>query len=225
VPDGLTSSVGLIPYPNLPMVPEPLRGRYLAHVRVAYTGSVADGERLVEPLRAVGPRVIDTLGELPYPESPTIYQDPRQPHPYYGTNAMLRELPPSIADTILELVGPQAPVPCVVQLNHLGGALARPPAVPNAVGHREAAYLVRVLAVLSGPDPSPARSAPTRLTEALREHTLGRSPNFVFGEQGGPDQARDCYAAADYLRLARLKAALDPANLFRFNLNIPPAGR
>jgi FAD/FMN-containing dehydrogenase len=225
VPDAVTSSVGLIPYPDLPMVPEPLRGRYLAHVRVAYTGSVADGDRLVEPLRAIGARVIDTLGELPYPESPTIYQDPRQPHPYYGTNAMLRELPASIADTVLELVGPQAPVACVVQLNHLGGALARPPAVPNAVGHREAAYLVRVLAVVPGPAPSPEHEAPTRLTEALREHTLGRSPNFVFGEQGGLGQARDCYAAADYLRLARLKAALDPANLFRFNLNIPPADR
>jgi Berberine and berberine like len=200
-----------------------LRGRYLAHVRVAYTGSVAEGERLVEPLRAVGPRVIDTLGELPYTESPTIYQDPRQPHPYHGTNAMLRELPASIADTILELVGPEAPVPCVVQLNHLGGALARPPAIPNAVGHREATYLVRVLAVVPRPAPSPEHAAPSRLTGALREHTLGRSPNFVFGERGGPDRARNCYATAAYPRLARIKAALDPANLFRFNLNIPPA--
>jgi FAD/FMN-containing dehydrogenase len=223
LPDGLTSSVGLIPYPDLPMVPEPLRGRYLAHVRIAYTGSAADGERLVAPLRAVGPRLIDTLGELPYTESPSIYRDPEQPHGYYGTNAMLRELAEPVGPAILDLVGPDAPVPCVVQLNHLGGALSRPPSVPNAVAHREAAYLVRVLAVLDGPGPSPARSAPTRLTDALRPWTLGRSPNFVFGERGVPEQARDCYPAESYRRLARTKAEVDPDNLFRCNLNIPPA--
>jgi FAD/FMN-containing dehydrogenase len=224
VPEELTSSVGLIPYPDLPMVPEPLRGRYVAHVRIAYTGSVATGEQLVEPLRAVGPRLIDSLGELPFTESPSIYRDPAQPHGYYGTNAMLRELPKSALDTTLDLVGPDSPVPCVVQLNHLGGALARPPSVPNAVAHRDAAFLLRVLAVVDGPAPSPAHAAPTRLTDALRTWTLGRSPNFVFGEQGGPEQVRDCYRPADLPRLARLKAAVDPHNLFRFNLNIRPAG-
>jgi len=225
VPEELTSSVGLIPYPDLPMVPEPLRGRYVAHLRIAYTGSVATGERLVEPLRAVGPRLIDSLGELPFTESPSIYRDPARPHGYSGTNAMLLELPESALGTTLDLVGPGSAVPCVVQLNHLGGALARPPSVPNAVAHREAAFLLRVLAVVDGPGPSPAHAAPTRLTDAVREWTLGRSPNFVFGEQGGPERVRDCYGEPDYQRLARLKAELDPANLFRLNLNIPPAAQ
>ncbi|MDT7748095.1 MAG: hypothetical protein QOD96_1757 [Pseudonocardiales bacterium] len=223
VPEELTSSVALIPYPDLPMLPEPLRGRYVAHVRIAYTGSVEAGERLVAPLRAIGPRLMDTLGELPYTESGSIYNDPAQPHGFYGTNAMLRELAEPVAGRTLDLVGPDAPVPCVVQLNHLGGALARPPATPNAVGHRDAAYLLRVLAVVDGPGPSPAHAAPTRLTEALAPWTLGRSPNFVLGEESTPDQVRSCFDADDYRRLARLKAAHDPANLFRLNQNIPPA--
>jgi hypothetical protein len=96
--------------------------------------------------------------------------------------------------------------------------------VPNAVAHRDAAFLLRVLAVVDGPGPSPAHAAPTRLTGALRDCTLGRSPNFVFGEQGGPEQVRDCYRPADLPQLAKLKAAVDPHNLFRFNLNIRPAG-
>ncbi|MDT7663400.1 MAG: hypothetical protein QOD04_2956 [Pseudonocardiales bacterium] len=223
VPEELTSSVALIPYPDLPMLPEPLRGRYVAHVRIAYTGSVEAGERLVAPLRAIGPRLMDTLGELPYTASGSIYNDPAQPHGFYGTNAMLRELAEPVAGRTLDLVGPDAPVPCVVQLNHFGGALARPPTAPNAVGHRDAAYLLRVLAVVDGPGPSPAHAAPTRLTEALAPWTLGRSPNFVLGEESTPDQVRNCFDADDYRRLARLKAAHDPANLFRLNQNIPPA--
>jgi hypothetical protein len=61
------------------------------------------------------------------------------------------------------------------------------------------------------------------LTEALAPWTLGRSPNFVLGEESTPDQVRSCFDADDYRRLARLKAAHDPANLFRLNQNIPPA--
>jgi hypothetical protein len=139
---------------------------------------------------------------------------------------MLSELAEPVGPAILDLVGPDSPVPCVVQLNHLGGALSRPPSVPNVVAHRAAEYLVRVLAVVDGPGPSPARSAPTLLTDALRPWTLVRSPNFVFGEQSGESaQVRDCYTADGYERLADLKAELDPANLFRCNLNIPPATR
>ncbi|MBO0873115.1 MAG: FAD-binding oxidoreductase, partial [Pseudonocardia sp.] len=223
VPERLTSGVGLIPYPDLPMVPEPLRGRYVAHVRVAYTDGAAHGERLVAPMRALGPALIDTLREMPYTESGSITADPTMPHGYYGRNAMLRELQPSLDSTVLELTGPDSPVPCVVQLNHLGGALARPPSVPNAIAHRDASYLLRVLSVVDGAGPSRARRAPGRLTDAVAPWTLGRSPNFVLGEPSTVDQVRSCYHPDDYARLARLKASYDPANLFRLNQNIPPA--
>ncbi len=223
VPDELTSGVGLVPYPDLPMVPEPLRGRYVAHVRIAYTGAVQDGERLVAPLRALGPRLIDTLGEMPYTESGSITADPTMPHGYYGTNAMLSELPSSLATSVLELTGPDAPVPCVVQLNHLGGALSRRPSVPSAIAHRDASYLLRALTVVDGPGPSEARSAPGRLADAVAPWTLGRSPNFVLGESSTVEQVRTCYHPDDYARLAALKATYDGANLFRLNQNIPPS--
>jgi Berberine and berberine like len=136
---------------------------------------------------------------------------------------MLTELPPSLPASVLELTGPNSPVPCVVQLNHLGGALARPPSVPNAVAHRDASYLLRVLSVVEGAGPSAAHRAPGRLTDAMAPWTLGRSPNFVLGEPSTADAVRSSYHPDDYPRLARLKARYDPANLFRLNQNIPPA--
>ncbi|MYW31541.1 FAD-binding protein, partial [Streptomyces sp. SID2119] len=54
VPDTLTSSLAALVHPDLPQLPEELRGRYVISVRVAFTGDAAEGERLVAPLRAIG---------------------------------------------------------------------------------------------------------------------------------------------------------------------------
>jgi FAD/FMN-containing dehydrogenase len=219
VPDEVSSSVGLIPMPDLPAVPQPLRGRHVVHVRVAYTGPAADGERLVEPLRAIGPRLIDKLGDMPYTAAGSIYNEPAQPHAYSGTNAFLAGLDEPAARTVWELAGPAAPVPCVVELRHLGGALATPPEVPNAVGHRDAAYLLRVLSPLD-PDPTATHD---RLFAALKSWTTGgRCLNFLYGKKTA-DQVREAYEPADYERLTRLKAGYDPADLFRLGDHIPPA--
>jgi FAD/FMN-containing dehydrogenase len=181
LPDELTTSVGLIPYPDIDVVPEPLRGRYVAHVRIAFDGPAAEGERLVAPLRAAVPLLRDTLGELDYTDSASIHNDPRQPHAYTGTNALLRALDPAALRAVIELTGPQAPLPCIVQINHLGGALRRPSAVPDAGPHREAAHLLRVVSVLDGTGRQlPAHRA---LMDAVAPWSLGRSPNFVLGPQ------------------------------------------
>lgn len=222
VPDELTSSVALIPLPDLPMVPEPIRGRYVAHVRIAYTGDAVDGERLVAPLRAVGPRLMDTLRDMPYAESASIYNDPTQPHAYSGTNALLRELHESAAPAILDLAGPGAPVTCIVQVNHLGGALARPPAVASAVGHRDAQFLLRVLSPLGAADTGTVQGVHRRLLEALAPWTAGRTVGFLFGEST-VEQVRSAYEPDGYRRLTELKAVYDPDNTFRLNHNIPPA--
>jgi FAD/FMN-containing dehydrogenase len=222
-PEEMTSSVGLVPYPDVPVLPEPLRGRWVAHLRVAYLGDPADGERLVAPLRAVGPRLIDRLGELPYTESGSIHNDPAFPDSYDGTNVLLSGLDASLPATVLELVGPDAPVPCVVELRHLGGALARPPAVPSAVGHRDAQAIARVLTPLSGADLDTVQRVHGRFFDALRPWTLGRSLNFIYGHNATVEQVREAYDPDDYRRLRELKAVYDPGNLFRCNHNIPPA--
>jgi hypothetical protein len=68
-----------------------------------------------------------------------------------------------------------------VQINHLGGALRRPSAVPDAGPHREAAHLLRVVSVLDGTGRQlPAHRA---LMDAVAPWSLGRSPNFVLGPQ------------------------------------------
>jgi FAD/FMN-containing dehydrogenase len=220
LPDEMTASVGMIPFPDLPVIPEPLRGRHVTHVRVAHLGDAASGERLVTPLRAVGPRLLDTLAEMPYAESGSIYNDPTQPHAYSGSNLMLSGLDNEAVRTVFDLAGPAAPVPCVVDLRHLGGALARTPEIPSAVGHRDAAYLLRVLSPVT--DPQAVRAAHERVFAAMKPWaTGGRSLSFIY--ENDPAQVREAYEPDDHRRLTELKAVHDPANLFRLNHNIPPA--
>jgi FAD/FMN-containing dehydrogenase len=224
LPDDMTASVGMIPYPDVPEIPEPMRGRHIVHVRIAHLGTASDGERLVAPLRSAAPLLRDTLADLPYAESGSIYNDPVTPHAYSGSNILLRGLDGAAVRTVVDLAGPDAPVPCVVDLRHLGGALARTPAVPSAVGHRDAAYLLRVLSPITGADPATVRAAHLRVFEAMRPwSTGGRSLNFVYGDHATADQVRDAYEPGDHRRLAELKAGYDPANMFRLNHNIPPA--
>ncbi|MGW2379039.1 FAD-binding oxidoreductase [Streptomyces sp. NPDC001658] len=207
VPEGLTSSFAAVLYPDLPALPPRLRGRYVVSVRVAYTGT--DGERLVAPLREVRPALADSLREMPYSESHTIHSDPDVPHAYYGDSAVLGELGVAAAGELLARTGPDAGAMVVVQLHHLGGALARP--APNSVPYREGRFLVRLLAV-GGREAARALLDPA--FAPFGPDTLGRSVNFAFG---AGDRAEGLYDDETRKRLAGVKSWYDPANLFRGN--------
>ncbi|GGU01723.1 FAD-binding oxidoreductase [Actinomadura citrea] len=224
MPEAMNSSVALISLPDVPAIPEALRGRHTVHIRIAFSpGNPGAGERLVAPLRAIGP-MSDTLGELAYAEAGSIYNDPVAPGAVESDTAMLGELDATAVQAVLDLAGPHAPVPHVVELRHLGGRLAHPPAVANAVGNRDARYLFNVVSRLERADITQIRPAHARMFEAIAPwSTGGRFLNFMNGENAAA-QVRSAYNATDYQRLTDLKAVYDPENIFRLNHNIPPAG-
>ncbi|GAB3479064.1 FAD-binding oxidoreductase [Amycolatopsis cihanbeyliensis] len=222
-PEELGSSVAMIPFPDLDAVPAALRGRLLAHVRVAFLGTAARAERLLAPLRAIGPEPAGGLRDMPYRDSGSIHSEPPVPMPYHASHALLPELDDAALDAVLEVAGPDAPRPQIAELRHLGGAMARPPAVPNAVGHRNARYVASMLSAVDSSGLEAVRPLHRRFRAALEPRGLGSCLNFLYGERAGVEQVRTAYEPRDYRRLAELKARYDPDNLFRLNHNIPPA--
>ncbi|MFD7688826.1 bagremycin/ferroverdin biosynthesis FAD-dependent oxygenase BagG/FevA2 [Streptomyces sp. NPDC059781] len=215
VPEELTSSLALLRLPDVEAIPPFLRGRLTAHVRIAYLGSAEDGDKLVEPLRASGPLVVDTLADMPYTRSGEIHNDPAEPIPYNERSMMLRELDGAATDALLGLAGPGADcIDLVVELRQLGGAVGRPPEVPNAVDHRDAAF---ALSTLSLPD-----DRPPLVVDGMAAWGTGRRYLNFLASPDTADLTESGYEPATFARLAEIKAKVDPANLFRFNHNIAP---
>jgi FAD/FMN-containing dehydrogenase len=221
-PEEMCSSLALFRFPDMPGVPDPVRGRFMIHVRVAYTGWPSDGERLLRPLRALGP-LIDTVADIPYTRIGEIHNDPTDPTPVRDRGTLLRELDDAAVERITALIGPEAELlPGMVELRHLGGALSRVPQTPNAIGHRDAAFsIVLGMIVLPGHDEQVDKIQRALIDGLYPWDTGAALPNFLGGDTQ-PLQVRAAYRDADYERLTAIKATYDPQNLFRVNHNIPP---
>lgn len=220
LPEEMASSVLLAHNPDLPGVPDPLRGRFIAHLRIAYSGAAADGERLVRPLRDLGPVVLDTLRDMPYAEVGTIHHEPTSaPYRAYDRNLLLSDLTGDAVDTIVAKAGPEAGAPFVTELRHFGGAYARPPKVGNCVGGRDAAFSLFTGAV---PEPVSLRRRDDLLAGLRPWSTGGTNLNFAGVEDTDLARVRTAYAPADFDRLRTIKTRYDPDNVFRVNFNIPP---
>ncbi len=222
MPEEMSSSLAV---QRLPELPEPLRGAFVVHVRIAHLGPAAEGERLIASLRAAAPALIDTVGEMPYTAMGAIHMDPPKPMPYFDRTTMLRAFPAEAADKLIELLGPDSDSPLVsVEIRTLGGALDREPAVPNAVSSRGLPFVLFGFGV-GGPDQARFLSGGLdEVMNAMEPWADGRRMvNFLSVEEAtDPERLSEVYGAERYLRLAATKKAYDPTNMFRVNHNILP---
>ncbi len=223
VPDAMTSSVALLRLPPLPELPEPLRGQFVVHVRIAYDGSAADGARLVEPLRSIAAPLIDSVEDMPYTAVGSIHADPPNPLPYYDGSILLRELSAEAAATVLRLGGPGVETPLTaIEIRHLGGALDRRGA-HQVVDLAASRFSVFAIGVADAAGANVVRAAIRELLDDLRPWSSGRRyGNFFSVDETDPQIVQTAYEADIYDRLRSLKATYDPHNIFRINHNIPP---
>jgi FAD/FMN-containing dehydrogenase len=112
---------------------------------------------------------------------------------------------------------------CTMHLYPVNGAVHRVPSSSTAFSYRSAKWAE----VIVGVDPDPANK--DKISDWARSYwdavhpysAPGAYVNFMMEE--GSARVEATYGA-NYRRLQQVKAKYDPANLFRVNQNIPPAG-
>jgi len=220
VPDEVTSVGRILQFPPLEEVPEPFRGQAFAVVHAYFLGSEAEGERLLAPLRALGP-ALDTIAMVPPVELSEMHMDPPDPVPYLGEHLVLDRLPPSAIGELVAAAGPGSGSGLVsVEIRHSGGALGRGGEGHGALDRLPGEYLYFGV----GFTPDEASAAATRadlhrVTTSLRPYRAGSYLNF---EEERVDPA-SFWDEDTYRRLRAVKAAVDPGELFRANHAIRPA--
>jgi FAD/FMN-containing dehydrogenase len=221
LPERTTASIALMRMPGMPTVPEPLRGQAVVQLRFSHLGDAEEAERLLAPMRALATPILDGVQTLPTTGLDAIHLDPTDPLPFVYRGTYLNEFPAAAVDAVLAAAGPDATTPLLmVEMRCLGGALARPPAHPNAVAGRSAGWSLFGLAV---PIPEIAEMIPQALQDL---HALARPwdahetmVNFA-GTGLSPAEMLDCYPADTRRRLLDVKHAVDPANAFRLGCAI-----
>jgi FAD binding domain/Berberine and berberine like len=221
VPDEVTSVGRLLQVPPLPVAPEPLRGRAFVGVEAAFLGPQAEGERLVAPLRELGPE-LDTFATIAPAGLAALHMDPPEPVPGTGGHVMLAELPDAALDALVDVAGPGSGSPLVsVELRQLGGALAEAAPGAGALARLDGAFALYGVGIAALPEQALAAEAQhAKIARALEPWTGGRRYlNFV--EQ--PIDPAEGFEPDTFARLREVKAKHDPGNLFRGNHPIAPS--
>jgi FAD/FMN-containing dehydrogenase len=223
LPHATTTAIKLLRLPPLPDVPEPLRGKLTVQLVVAHVGDAAEGTGLVNPMRAVAPAILDDIRQRPYTQADQLHQDPEQPIPVTETSALLSDLTPEAVAALMSAAGPGVQSPLLmVELRQLGGALARTPDPPDAVGPRHASYCLFLIGALI---PPVAEMVPGALTAAIAElapYATGQTFVNLHGRPSSADDRARPWAAETYARLRQVKQAYDPSDVFRFAHPLTP---
>lgn len=226
VPDELTSTISILHLPNEPSLPENLRGKSVIAVNACYLGSEVEGTELLRPFRELSPPLADTFAVKSYNDIGTITNDPVEPQRTYEHTELLKTLSTDVIEKLIEVAGVCSNSPLLmVELRHLGGAIARVPSDANAVAHRDSLFLLIIQSQLTTSQQTTLVNRYTDIVASvIRPYvTGGVFLNFFGNHKVDNARVKAVYSEEKYRRLVNLKNKYDPENFFRLNHNIQPS--
>jgi len=206
----------LLHFPDVDLVPEPLRGRSWVNIAATYVGDAAMAERLLWSLRDAAPVTIDLMTSFVPSELTHVAAEPSDPTPALESSALLSALDDQGIDDLLAAAGNRDTTAlAVVQIRQLGGAFADDAAGNGAVRPVTEPFHVFGLGMLFVPElEGPVRAGLAALDAALDRLASGhRLPNFC----GDHQQANDGYDDVRLERLRAIKRSRDPRGVIRSN--------
>jgi FAD/FMN-containing dehydrogenase len=204
--------------------PEELHGRPYVAILALHPGDPAAGEEALRPLRDLGEPMADLSAPMAYTEAQAVldadYPDGGR---YYWKSLNVSRLD---AEAIERLVARNAAAPSAhstIDVWFQGGAMARVAEDATAFANRRQPFLLGIEGNWEDDGDSAANVAWVRDTvEEMRAFSDGGAYlNFPGFLEEGEGLLRDGYGG-NLERLAEVKRAYDPDNLFRLNANVAP---
>jgi FAD/FMN-containing dehydrogenase len=200
--------------PGEPFPPE-LHGGKVAVLSVAWSGDLAEGERVLAPLRADCPPLLDLVGPMPYVALQSML-DETAPHgqQFYDRLHYLERVSDELIDTLIagfeSVPAPQAHI----ITGWMGGAVHRVAEGATAFGHRGAGAETWFIGA-SGEEPvGPVREWVRRVFDETAPYATGGTyVNSLNAEQS----IADAYSGDILERLVDVKRRYDPDGVFSAN--------
>ena len=218
-PDELAFDVVVITLPD---------GTPIVGMNMCYKGPIAEGEKVVRPLRSAGSPVMDTVGPMPYTEAQQLIDC------FYAfglqscwKSSFLKVISDGAIDTIVAHCAHRPTPICHAVVEHqLGGAVKRADGEATAFAHRDVEYSFLSAGVCA--DPADAETSVRWARDfwaAMQPYSTGGVYVNYLGQEAdeGRGRIKAAYGPKKYARLVALKNKYDPDNLFRLNQNIEPS--
>lgn len=214
-PDELTTYAAILSTPD---------GNQAVAIVTCYSGDLAEGERILGPLKEFGTPLADTVGPMPYAALQSMLDGA---FPYGRQNYWKSSFVEAMTDGAIESIVEHArsmPSPfSVILIQDVHGVARRVPNDATAFAHRDAPHSIAILSSWENQADNQRNIGWTRtFFDALQDHVMVRAYVNELDHDESAERIQAAYGT-NYARLTRVKATYDPGNLFQLNQNIQPA--
>jgi FAD/FMN-containing dehydrogenase len=213
-PDELTAYAALLHGPD---------GTPLVGIISCYCGSIADGERVLQPLRTFGTPVMDGIQSFPFPAMQSLlagaFPDGNQ---NYWKSTLQRELSDDAIRLIVDHGKRMSSPLSFVVLENYGGVATRVSKDATAYPHRDLPWDVLFIAQWTKEEETATHRDWARSGEEMLR-PFSANAHLLSALDVETDEVVNTAFGQNLQRLAAIKKKFDPDNFFRVNQNIKPA--
>jgi len=217
LPDEAEAYLGVLTDPNA--------GMPVVAMVLGYNGDLAEGERVLAPVRTFGNPLVDLVGPVPYGVRQVMLDEPNAVH---GLNRYWRSaFVDAISDDLIAAIVDQAsrfssPLSALLFF-YLHGAATRVPVDATAFSARRPIWDFDAIGQWAELTESDVHTSWVRTAWDEFAPHLGDGAGYINHLSGDerPEQVRASYGS-NLARLRQLKTTYDPENTFRMNPNISP---
>jgi len=211
-PEPLTMFAVLLTAPPGDPFPAEVQGRPAAVLSVAWSGDLAEGERVLAPLRAECPPLLDLVGPMPYVALQSMLDETAPPGlDYYDRLHYLDAVSDDLIETLIAAFETVPSPQSHVITGWMGGAIDRVEPGETAFGHRDA----RAETWLIGCSADGSIAAVTDWVRRVHDETAPHATGGTYINSLAADASiAEAYDDEILARLVAVKRQYDPDGVF-----------